>query len=841
MTRAERAAGRRRAPRRAGEETGIALVGFGYLVAGAAIAAWSAWPLHGTWRVWLVLGAGVLVGTGAALLGRRAGGLLGACTTVLLAIAGYLLVVVPVAVPSALGDVDHLLRGIRDGLTGTVLGWKQVLTVEPPLGDYQAVLVPLLVVAVVASTVAASLIARGGRAAPVAALPVMAMAVYGIAFGTAAEGASWQLGPLAVPGGREVAIGVASLALGAGWLLLRSRMRRARALARARAGTVRQGAASTWITVRRNAVAVSLLVVALVAGVAAVPAVGSVAERSVLRDAVEPSIVVQRQPSPLSDYRSWFRASTLDEPVIEVSGDLDAFDRIAFATLDEYSGEVFHVDPDTRYTRLVRGDAGGDDLAALHVEIGDAYSGLWVPAPEGLAAAPAFEGGRAEQLADGFHAAATGSAIEIAGTGDAMGLRPGDAYRLVAERADASADADAAFASAPGSDNGLDPETYPSLTAWLELQEVPRTGAGYLDLVDRLRARGYLSHSVLADDASANWIAALGAQGGYSFEPSYAGHSRARIEELFAELVDQQRLAGADPPDAALVAAVGDDEQFAVAAALLARALGFDSRVVLGMRLPGADPVPGIPSCDGTCTGASMTAWAEVRAAGGDWIAVDASPQFTAAPSPIIAGVQLPEHPTVPDDERSEPIEPPRAESESTDAAAPPAVVDAAGPPAWLGAVRWAAIGAGALVLALLPLVALFAARAMRRRSRRGSGDPELRVVSAWEELQDLYVEAGVAMPPTGSRAVAAAATGRPAAAELARLVDLAVFAPHPPAPEVADAAWAIVDDERARLRGALGPVARLRTSLTLRAAVERLRPRPGSGPGPARPKEITP
>ena len=42
---------------------------------------------------------------------------------------------------------------------------------------------------------------------------------------------------------------------------------------------------------------------------------------------------------------------------------------------------------------------------------------------------------------------------------------------------------------------------------------------------------------------------------------------------------------------------VGDDEQFSVAVALIARYLGFDSRVVLGVRLV-ADPAdPGIPIC----------------------------------------------------------------------------------------------------------------------------------------------------------------------------------------------------------------------------------------------------
>ncbi|MRG61796.1 hypothetical protein GE115_18225 [Agromyces sp. CFH 90414] len=841
MTRVDPTARRRRGPR-GGEDRAIALLGLGYIVAGAVLAAWAAWPIYETWRVWLVVGAGTVVGIGAAWIGRRAGGILGGLLTALLAIVGYLVIVVPVAVPSALASVDHAVRGIRDGVTGVVLGWKQVLTVEPPLGDYQAVLVPLLVVTVAGTTLAAALVLRSGRAAPFAALPVMAMAVYGIAFGTAVVGAPLVLGAVVLPAGRELAIGIASLALAAGWLILRSRMRRARAIARARAGAVRQGASSSWAAVRRNALGASLLAIALVAGVAVTPAVAALGERSVLRDEVEPAIVVQRQPSPLSTYRAWFEVDAFDEPLIEVSGDVDAFDRIGFATLDDYSGEIFHVDPDTRYTRLVHGASRGGDLAELEVTIGEGYSGVWMPVPAGLAAAPVFEGARAEALADGFHTTGTGDAIQIAADDDRVGLEPGDRYRVVAERSDASAEAArSAFAAASGTDSRLDEDAYPSLVAWLELQQVPRTGAGLIDLVDRLRDRGYLSHSVLDDASAQSWISALASSGGYGFLPSYAGHSRARIEELFAELVDQQRRAGDSPTEEMLISGVGDDEQFAVAAALVARALGFESRVVLGMRLPGAEPVPGLATCDGTCTGASMTAWTEVRAAGGDWVALDASPQYALPPTLITAGEQLPEHPTVPDDDRSEPIDPPRADSESADSAAPPATSGEDAQLVSLAVVRWIALGVGALLLLLLPLLAVLAVKTARRRSRRHLDDPELRVVAAWEELQDLYVDFGVPMPGTGSRALAAASARRPAAAELATLVDAAVFAPHPPSPDTAERAWAIVDGERAELRSTLGPMARMRTALTLRGFTARIRPRTLAGILPARPKESTP
>ena len=65
---------------------------------------------------------------------------------------------------------------------------------------------------------------------------------------------------------------------------------------------------------------------------------------------------------------------------------------------------------------------------------------------------------------------------------------------------------------------------------------------------------------------------------------SAAGHSYDRIDRLFTELNERESEV-ADSPGASLVAAVGDDEQFAAAVALIAADLGFPSRVVLGARL----------------------------------------------------------------------------------------------------------------------------------------------------------------------------------------------------------------------------------------------------------------
>ena len=455
------------------------------------------------------------------------------------------------------------------------------------------------------------------------------------------------------------------------------------------------------------------------------------------------------------------------------------------------------------------------------MQVGDGYSGVWVLAPTALAAAPDFSGPRAEALDDGFAIAADdGGAVDVAPAPAGYGLRPGDSYTLVAEPPHEPAD----FASAQGAATGLDAEEYPALLEWASLQESPRTGAGLAEVLDRLRARGYLSHGLLEDADSTSWVQALQSTTPYSFLSSYAGHSRSRIEALFTSLVDQQRRAGAGADDATLVAAVGDDEQFSVAASLLAREWGFDSRVVVGIRGPAADDVPGIPACSAVCTGSQMTAWLEVRDPRGGWQPFDVTPQFAKAPTAITEGEQLPKNPTVPDDVQSEAIDPPQAQSDASDADVTPSGSDAAATAAFWPIVRGIAIGLVALLLLLLPFAAILLAKVLRRRYRRGATDAEVRIVGAWEELVDVYADADVPFESLPSRLLLARSAQRAAAGQLAREVDRAVFSEHPPTAADAESAWSIVDDERRSLRERSSFWKRVRAALRLRSFLNRIR-----------------
>ena len=342
---------RRRAAQERRSDRAIELWGLGYLVLGVALATIAAWPIYQSWRVIAVAVVGAALGGGIALLARRLGwrGIPGALLTALVTVAAYGVVVVPAAIPSALTGIPGIARGIRDGFVGVVVGWKQLLTLDLPVGEYQAVLVPFLVVILLGTLLGTTLVLRDSRWTPLAAAPVVAMVLFGAAFGSSETSAAVDIAGVMLPAPRELVLAVLTLLITVGWLLGRSRLVRTRALARARGGTVSgSGGSSAWIAVRRNALAVALVVLALVGGVAVAPAAAQLADREALRDGIDPNIVVQRQPSPLGDYRDWFGVDAFDTELFTLSGDVERVGRLPLAVLDDYNGETAHLAADTQ-------------------------------------------------------------------------------------------------------------------------------------------------------------------------------------------------------------------------------------------------------------------------------------------------------------------------------------------------------------------------------------------------------------------------------------------------------------------------------------------------------------
>ncbi|UAJ80482.1 hypothetical protein IT072_05505 [Leifsonia sp. ZF2019] len=795
-----------------------------YVLVALGLACALAWPIYRTPLLIGVAAYAGVVGVGSAIAARM---LRWPLWLHLVAVAGaYLVGVVPLAVPAALSSPTGVLRGLLDGVTGIVLGWKQLLTLDLPVGQYQAVLVPVYALFLIGAALAAGLALSPGRRAAVAVPVTLVMGVFGIAFGPTDPGAPLLVAGIRIDAPREVLLGLLLVAVSLLWLSLRSRLRRRAALAAARGtvGVVRQGSASTAAAVRRRLLGAALIVVALVAGFTAGPALAGVSTRETLRTATEPLLVVQQQTTPLGRYRASFEKDAYDRVMFTVSGADASIDRLRMATLDDWDGEHFLVSGDARFSRLPGGSPAAS-ARALTVTIGEGYSGIWLPMPSDARTAPSFSGSRAAALADAFYLdKQTGAGIDVAPEPDgARGVRAGDRYQVQGTGTPRVALAD------PGSSSLLDLTQHPQLAAWVKAQQQPRTAAGFEELVKRLRDRGYLSHSLAEDDQASAWISALRRQSAYPFESSFAGHSTARVEELFSQLLEQQDRVGSASSADMLVAGVGDDEQFAAAGALLARAVGYESRVVVGVRM-GAGETGGIPDCSGECTGANLAAWIEVRAPGAaDWTTVDVEPQFTKAPTLISLDHELPKNPTVPEQPQVGTVLPPAAQHDDRDATR--AVVTEQ--PEWvvvlLRVLTIVGLAVVTLLLLTLPFLVVLVAKRTRRRRRRRAPVPEVAVVGAWAELMDARTDIGEAAS-TGTRRDAAAAMDSATAVELAALVDIAVFAEHPPTRDAADRAWELVDTERARLRAEHGPVRSLLAALNPASFVRALgRPRPVS------------
>src|SRR5690606_13723842 len=148
---------------------------------GLGIAATSFWPVFQSAQYIAAVGVAVLAGTAIAVLGAR--GHWSSLTVFIVTVATFALLGVQLAVPSkAIGGVLPSLAGLGDLFAGVALGWKQLLTITLPVGDYQALLVPPFAFAL-AVTVASVTIALRSRVTEVAAIGPLLLYIVGLAFG----------------------------------------------------------------------------------------------------------------------------------------------------------------------------------------------------------------------------------------------------------------------------------------------------------------------------------------------------------------------------------------------------------------------------------------------------------------------------------------------------------------------------------------------------------------------------------------------------------------------------------------------------------------------------------
>lgn len=745
---------------------GFVLVNTLLLWLATALAAFALWPIYQDPRFIVMVAVTTVLGSVIAILGavfRWKSWLV-----ILLGFGVLLAAGVPLAVPDeAIAGFLPSLTGIRDLLAGVALGWKQLLTIALPVGDYQALLVPAFVM-VLTGTIVALSVALRAKWGELAVLPPVAMFIAGIAFG-----------PETVPWPAPAALGLLAVVLL--WLIWR-RFRRRRESIRTLARATDAGPANEidrGFGVRNLVAGGALLAVAAAASIGAATVLPPTGERDVLRTAIEQPFDPRDYPSPLSGLRRYLRDDRVNDTVFTVDG-LPKNALIRIATLDSYDGVVYAVGSDkvdSASGSFVRIPAGVDQSASpgtqvrLDVTVGD-YQGVWLPTV-GLFESVAFAGDHAGRLRDAFYY------NDVSGTAAVIGgLASGDEYRLDAVVPSQPTQTQLARAT-PGSADvprlgALPDELALALDGYVEGISDP--GARLVAAVSGLKEEGYISHGLGEDEP-----------------PSRSGHAADRITELFTS----PRM-------------IGDAEQYSVAAALMARQLGFPARVVFGFRTDASGDRVAIRGDD-------VTAWIEVNTAEYGWVSVDPVPEERPIPE------EEPEDPTQVARPQSIVPPPPDRPDANQDQSTPDSEQDEPDALDPFLAGLFAALRVAGLVLAVAavltaPFLFIILAKIRRRRLRRTAPDALQRIRGGWEEFADTVVDHGYSPPAAATRSELASVVGTLPSRVLAAVADRAVFAPDEPQAVDADHVWSAVGELRAVLDGNTNRRGRIKALVSLRS-----------------------
>ncbi len=449
-----------------------------------------------------------------------------------------------------------------------VQGWRDLLTVATPAGDFTGPAVVPWLTGLVCGVVAACIVARTKAVFWPLVVPVTLLA-FSIAFGVrTAPTAAWL--------GVALAVGMVA------WVWIHETVTQHRDNADILINRSSDGAKQ----LQRAVVGVVILGLAAGAAVGATVATGHRVNRQVLRDDIAPPLDLRNYPSPLMKYR-FYETEQKDDTLFTVTG-MPENSRLRLAVMNTYDGNVFNVSQQTsQYRRTGRSVA--QDLETntqLKVEVGE-YKDVWVP----LAGAPRwleFGGGRATVLSDGTYY--NSAASQTIGT---AGLQEGDSFHLDAMVTPELTDEQRAGlgAKTPGTEPLAKMDRVPELLTTLASEYSEGKGTPFEQLVAieaRLR-QGYYSDGTK--------------------DKSRSGHTTERLSTMFRN-----------------PALIGDDEQYATAMAIMANQLGVPARVVLGFY---PEEHPGeVWKVKGT----EGHVWVEANFAGHGWVAFNPTPERNREP-----------------------------------------------------------------------------------------------------------------------------------------------------------------------------------------------------------------
>lgn len=568
---------------------------------------------------------------------------------------------------------------------GAVQVWRQVLTLQVPLNGFEALALAPFLLALVATALAVSVAARA-RLFGFAVLPPAGLFMVSIAFST---------DDALLPGVVGAAFSGAALA----WAVWRMRS------ARRAAFEADDGGSSTARHPGRAGAVAGVTVVVLVAAIvgAGVASAAPGQARDVLRDHIVPPLQLHDYASPLTSYRSYV-TDDAKKTLFTVSG-LPKGSAVRLATLDAYDGIVYKVsgaggDGSGQFlrvgTRLSNSLSG--KRAHVTVTVG-ALSGVWMPTA-GYLSTLTF-GGRDAGQQNGAtnYNAVTGTALIT------TGLRSDDSYSFDT------------VLPATSTEEQLRTDSVAQVTT-PKPSGVPDAVSGFVAIATKNAKTPYAQLKAIAATLQKGYFS-NGSGSDTKAVPSRSGHNESRESDLLSK----------SPM-------VGDDEQYAVAMALMAAQLGIPVRVVMGFTT--ASNGSAVP-----ITGADVHAWVEVPFTGAGWVAFQPTPPKDRVPPAVVPQqrekprVQVAQPPRAPQEPAAlPPTRPTQTNGKSHDS------VDLS----WL----WSSLQVSGVVLVVFliligPSVVFGILRLRRRRSREEAPGSVSRVDGGWAEVVDRAVDVGAA------------------------------------------------------------------------------------------------
>lgn len=706
-------------------------------------------PVFGGYEGYLAAGGGVLVGVLISVLGARFRW--SGPTVVATLLGAYLVLGGPLALrKTTLFGIIPTPETFLRLVPLTVQSWRDLLTVTPPASAFTGPAIVPYVSGLVLGAIAGRLVLSERRYLWTL-LPALAMLVIGILWGL--DYAPWA-----------AFIGAGFGLIAIVWSVWRSLRQRAQDQTALLAGTAMGFDARRLVTA-----GVAVLAAGGVA-LAASPFLGGTTDRQVLRQVVQPPLNLEDYASPLTSYR-YLELDQEKVSLFTVSG-LPAGARIRLATMDAYDGHVYNVaDASAGFLRIGDrlGARAGAAPATLDVAI-KAYEGVWVPGG-GEIRSVAFTGPRAAKQAESLYYNFYGGTLLTT-----AGLQDGDAYRVQTVVPAKVEDSDtlrvSQSSSAPSNDR------VPDIVGKLATDFAGDASSPLKQLrnIEKNLQEGYY------DNGKTN--------------NSRAGHSAERIATM---------LTGAQ--------LIGDDEQYAVAMALMARQLGIPARVVMGFYPD--EPASGTLDVQGSMA----HVWVEVPFEGVGALTFDPTPPKTRTPQTVVPKPRPNPKPQV----LPPPEQPPnKAQDPQDDPGKKRDKEDTPGDDLLLRIALGVGIGVGVAALVSSPFVTILALKKRRRTKRLNAPVVADRIGGGWNEVVDAATDLGTTVPPLATRREAStllseAYPSAPTVA-LAEVVDAGVFGASAPTAEGASTVWVGVDETIAAMRSHVGRWRRFLAAISIRS-----------------------